>query len=37
MGIHLFILEEIRCFLSLTVLMKRTYVLLWLDMQAQNE
>jgi len=37
MGIHLFILEEMRCSLSLTVLMKRTYVLLRLDMQAQNE
>jgi hypothetical protein len=37
MRIHLFILEEMRCSLSLTVLMKRTNVLLWLDVQAQNE
>jgi hypothetical protein len=37
MGIHLFILEEMRCSLSLVVLIKRTYVLLRLDMQAQNE
>jgi hypothetical protein len=37
MGIHFFILEEVRCSLSLAVLMKRTYVLLRLDVQAQNE
>jgi hypothetical protein len=37
MGIHFFILEEVRCSLSLAVLMKRTNVLLWLDVQAQNE
>jgi len=37
MGIHLFDLEDMRCSLSLMVLMKRTYVLLRLDVQAQNE
>jgi hypothetical protein len=37
MGIHLFNLEEMRCYLSLMVLMKRTYVLLRLDVQAQND
>jgi len=37
MGIHFFILEEVRCSLSLVVLMKRTNVLLWHDVQAQNE
>jgi hypothetical protein len=37
MLIHLFNLEEMRCSLSLMVLMKRTYVLLRLDVQAQNE
>jgi hypothetical protein len=30
MGIHLFVFEEMRCSLSLTVLMKRTYVLCYL-------
>jgi hypothetical protein len=37
MVIHLFNLEEMKSSLSLMVLMKRTYVLLRLDVQAQNE
>jgi hypothetical protein len=37
MGIRFFTVEEVCYSHSLMVLMKRTNVLLWFDVQAQNE